>query len=75
MAFAGLTPREADQVAGVVAEMHRGEKIGPLYRPEIDEAEMLAAARVNVLVRQALEEDGLGSWFETHPASQPEAQS
>jgi hypothetical protein len=64
MAFADLTPREADQVAAVVAGLHGGEKVGTLHRPEISEAEALAAARVNVLVKKALEEDGLGSWIE-----------
>ena len=53
MAFADLTPREADQVAAVVARLHGGEKIGPLRRPEISEGEMLAAARVNAAVKKA----------------------
>jgi len=65
MAFADLTPREADQVATVVAGLHGGEKLGALHRPEISEAEILAAVRVNVLVMQALEEDGLGSWTQS----------
>jgi len=64
MAFADLTPREADQVAAVVAQLHGGEKIGSLHRPELSEAEMLAAVRVNALVKKALQEDGLGSWAE-----------
>jgi hypothetical protein len=63
MAFADLTPREADQVAAVVAGLHGGEKIGTLHRPEVSEAEALAAARVNALVKKALDEDGLGSWI------------
>src|SRR6266516_281639 len=64
MAFADLTPREADQVATVVAGLHGGEKIGSLHRPETSEAELLAALRVNALVKKALDEDGLGSWIE-----------
>ncbi len=64
MAFADLTPREADQVAAVVAQLHGGEKVGSLHRPEISEAEMLAAVRVNALVTKALQEDGLRSWVE-----------
>lgn len=64
MAFADLTPREADQVAAVVAGLHGGEKIGTLHRLEISEAEALAAVRVNALVKKALDEDGLGSWIE-----------
>jgi hypothetical protein len=63
MAFADLTPREADQVAGVVASLHGGEKIGVLHRPDISESEALAAARVNAVVKKALEDDGLVSWL------------
>jgi hypothetical protein len=65
MAFADLTPREADQVAAIVARLHCGEKIGTLHYPEVSEAEMLVAVRVNALVMKALLEDGLGLWIET----------
>jgi len=71
LAFADLTPREADQVAAVVAQLHGGEKIGSLHHPGISEAEMLAAARVNALVMNALREDGLGSWIEPVPSARP----
>ena len=64
MAFADLTPREADQVAGVVASLHGGEKVGTLHRPDISEAEALAAAHVNTVVKKALEDDGLASWLD-----------
>jgi len=64
MAFADLTPRETDQVAALVAGLHGGEKIGTLHRPDVSEEEVLAAARVNALVKKALDEDGLGSWIE-----------
>jgi hypothetical protein len=71
LAFADLTPREADQVAAVVAQLHGGEKIGPLHRPEISEGEMLAAVRVNSAVKKALDEDGLGSWIEAVASAGP----
>jgi len=67
MAFADLTPREADQVASVVASLHGGKKLGILQRPDISEAEAVAAARMNALVKKALEDDGLGSWLEGSP--------
>lgn len=70
MAFADLTPREADQVATVVAGLHGGEKISSLYQPQVSEAEALAAARINAAVKKALEEDGLASWIEPAPAAQ-----
>jgi hypothetical protein len=71
MAFADLTPREADQVATVVAQLHGGEKIGSLHRPEMSEAEMLAAVRLNALVEKALNEDGLGSWIQAAAVARP----
>jgi hypothetical protein len=63
MAFADLTPREADQVAAVVAGKHEGQQLGSLHRPELSEAEALAAARINAEVKKALEEDGLEAWI------------
>lgn len=69
MAFADLTPREADQVASVVANLHGGEKVGSLNRPEYSESEMLAAVRVNALVKKSLEEDGLGDWIRDSEAA------
>jgi hypothetical protein len=71
MAFADLTPREADQVATVVAQLHGGEQIGSLHRPELSEAEALAVVRLDALVKKALHEDGLGSWIETLPQPGP----
>jgi hypothetical protein len=69
MAFAGLTPRETDQVASVVAELHGGENIGSLHHPGDGEAEMLAAIGINARVAKALEEDGLGAWIAPHESA------
>jgi len=64
MAFADLAPREADQVASVVAGLHGGKPIDLLHRFELSEADMLAAVSVNAVVQKTLNEDGLGSWIE-----------
>jgi len=64
LAFADLTPREAGQVAAVVAQLHGGEQPGPLHSTEISEAEALAAIRLDAAVKKALREDGLGSWID-----------
>jgi hypothetical protein len=64
LAFAGLTPRETDQVAEVVAALHDGEKIGTLYRPEMSEGEMLAALRMDSAVKKTLAQDGLADWLQ-----------
>ncbi len=72
LAFADLTPRETDQVAGVVAGLHGGQKLGHLLQPELSEAEMFAALRLNIAVTKALEQDGLGDWAQpnTNPTPQ-----
>jgi hypothetical protein len=75
MAFADLTPREADQVATVVAGLHGGEKIGFLHRPDVSEAEALAAGRINAAVKKALEDDGLASWIEPALPARSEAEA
>ena len=69
LAFADLTPRETDQVAEVVAGFHGGQKLGRLSRPEMSEAEMMAALRLNAAVRKALEQDGLLTWAQPHGAT------
>lgn len=73
LAFADLTPRETDQVAGVVAELHGGQKLGHLARPELSEAEMMAALRLNATVKKALELDGLGDWIKPAEAQSEKA--
>jgi hypothetical protein len=40
-----------------------------LFHPEATEAEMLAAARLDALVKQTLNEDGLGPWIEATAAA------
>jgi len=69
LAFADLTPRETDQVADVVAQLHGGQKLGTLTRPELSEGEMIAALRLNATVQRALEQDGLSDWLQ--PAADP----
>ena len=75
MAFADLTPREADQVATVVSTLHGGKKIEALHRPEISEAEAVMAVRINAAVAQALEEDGLGFWIEPVVQAEPQQEA
>ena len=64
MAFAQLTPRETDRVAGVVAGFHGQQTLGSLVHMGFGEAEAVAAARMEGMVRKALEADGLGDWVE-----------
>ncbi len=68
LAFADLTPRETEQVAGIVADLHGGQKLGRLMETELSEAEMMAALRLNAAVKKALEQDGLASWITELPA-------
>ena len=72
LAFADLTPRETDRVAGVIAGLHGGEKLGPLADPGLSEQEMLTALRLDLTVRKAVEEDGLAGWLQAvPPVAQP----
>ena len=72
LAFAGLTPRETDQVAGVIAGRHGGEKLGPLIEPGLSEQEMLTALRLDLTVRKAVEQDGLAGWLQAvRPVAEP----
>jgi len=65
LAFADLTPRETDQVAGVVAGLLGGQELGSLHHhAEFTEADLLEAVRLNAAVRQTLRDDGLGRWLE-----------
>ena len=62
LAFADLTPRETDQVAGLVAGLH-GRELDHLVHNAFSEAEMLAALRLDAEVRKSLDRDGLSDWI------------
>lgn len=65
LAFASLTPRETDQVAGVVAQLHGGEPLGVLpQRSDVSEDDVLATLRLDAAAKQVLREDGLGAWLD-----------
>jgi hypothetical protein len=72
LAFAGLNPRETDQVGAVVAGLHGVGDLGRLVHYELTEQDVLLAARVNQQVRAALARDGLEDWT-AWPAAPAEA--
>lgn len=59
LAFSQLSPREIDNVAGRVANLHAVEEIGLLHHPDFTEAEMQLAVRAAELMNRSLSEDGL----------------
>jgi hypothetical protein len=63
LAFADLTPQETDHVAGIVAGLHGGEKLGRMLHTEFSEAEMIAALKLNAAVKKSLAHDGLANWI------------
>jgi hypothetical protein len=67
LAFADLTPRETDQVAGVIADLHGGQKLGQLMQTELSEAEMMAILQMNAAVKKSLDQDGLAAWIAEVP--------
>jgi len=70
LAFAGLTPRETDQVAAVVAEAHAAKDLGRLVHYAVTEQDVLLALRVNQRVKESLARDGLADWLAA-PSSSP----
>jgi hypothetical protein len=63
LAFADLTPRETDRVAGIVAALHDGVRPDVGVRHDIDEQAMAANLALSRMVAEALERDGLGAWI------------
>jgi hypothetical protein len=64
LAFTGLTPRETDRVAEIVAALHGGERPDVGVRHDIDEHTVTANLELSHLIAGALERDGLGTWIE-----------
>lgn len=62
LAFAGLTPRETDRVAGAVAALHGGEPPDLAVRRDVDASTVQTLAELSEQLGEALERDGLGSW-------------
>ena len=62
LAFAGLTPRETDRVAEIVAALHGGVRPDVAVRHDVGEQEVAANLALSQLVAEALERDGLGAW-------------
>lgn len=63
LAFAGLTPRETDRVAQLVARLRGGEFIDVSVRRDIDEAGIAAHLEVSARVTEVLRRDGLEEWI------------
>jgi hypothetical protein len=63
LAFAGLTPRETDRVADIVATVHGGVRPDVSVHRGIDEQAVAANLALSQLVAEAVERDGLGTWI------------
>lgn len=62
LAFASLTPRETDRVAGAVAALHGISRLGPLRDRDRDEASVQRNLTLSDRVATLLEGDGLATW-------------
>jgi hypothetical protein len=69
LAFADLTPRETDTVAGRVAALHGESDLGDLVHYDITEADLAAGIRLNERVMTVLKRDGLSAWT-TEPGNE-----
>lgn len=67
LAFSGLTPRETDRVAEVVAALHGGVRPLTGVRRDVDEQTVAAHLAASRLVAGLLERDGLGAWARAAP--------
>lgn len=65
LAFAGLTPRETDRVAELVAALHGGLRPDVGVRHDVDEQAVAANLALSQMVAEVLERDGLGAWIGT----------
>jgi hypothetical protein len=64
LAFANLTPRETEKVAGAVAGLYSLPDIGKLVHHDTTTARLEAHRRMTELVIEALRRDGLGLWVD-----------
>jgi hypothetical protein len=62
LAFAGLTPRETDRVAELVARLHGGVVVDTGLRRDVDEATVARLLEASVTVSELLRRDGLEEW-------------
>ncbi len=62
IAFAGLTPRETDRVAGAVAGLHGQKDLGELIHYDINQAALSFHLNVTQEVLRSLEHDQLADW-------------
>lgn len=71
LAWSDLTPRETDQVAARVAEIHGVEKRTLTAVSSFGEGEVLHALGVFARVEKSLLEDGLAAWLEAAAPTTP----
>jgi hypothetical protein len=64
LAFAGMTPRETEKVAGAVAGLYGRQDIGKLVHHDTTTARLEAHRRITEFVIEALRRDGLGFWVD-----------
>jgi hypothetical protein len=62
MAFAYLTPRETDRVAGLVADLHGKKDLGNLIHRGINEKQFAFNVKLNHAVAEWLKKEHLGDW-------------
>lgn len=63
LAFAALTPKETDRVAGAVARLHGAEDLGRLVRYDLSDADVQEHLAMTAVARELLVADGLGEWI------------
>jgi hypothetical protein len=66
LAFTALNPREADKLAGLLADVHGGRVTDFMGRnSSLTDADLVRGIALEQAVRRSLEADGLAAWLET----------
>ena len=62
LAFAGMTPKETDRIAGSVAALHGASELGPLVIAGTSPAQLQANLALGLRLAEVLAADGLAAW-------------
>lgn len=74
LAFSGLSPRETDDVAALVAKSLGVEAIGPVIHTHLSEKEIMHATQLSKTVLETIQADGLREWFQPREDAKAKAQ-
>ncbi|MCC7247607.1 MAG: hypothetical protein IT473_03195, partial [Lysobacter sp.] len=63
LAFAGMTPKETDRIAAVIASRHGVDALGQRVHYDLDEGQLQQFLAASETLREVLRTDGLDAWL------------